>query len=117
MPWVRECADDAAVGESRQALLGERWTQQVAAEPLESGTVIGADGAIGVEVEAFEMRVALADRPDPRSIRGGADAQDGRAGAVAERGPAADGRRTELCEHGGGQNPRRFHEKGTSVSV
>ena len=49
VPGVAERADDAAVGESRETLLRERWAQQVAGEALEPNTIVGADGAIGVE--------------------------------------------------------------------
>ena len=59
-------------------------------------TVVGADGAIRVEIEAFEVRVARADRPHPRGIGRLADAQHGRGGAVAERRPTADSRSAEL---------------------
>ena len=60
VPRVAERADDAAVGESREPLLRERGAQKVAAESFEPETVVGADGAIGVEIEAFEVRVSRA---------------------------------------------------------
>jgi hypothetical protein len=101
VPWAPERADDAAVGESREPLLGERRAQEVADKALEAGTIVRAHGAIGVEIEAFEVRVARADRPHPRGIGRVADAQHGRAGTVAERRAAADRGGTELREHGG----------------
>jgi hypothetical protein len=110
VPWAGERAEDPAIRKSRQTLLGERGTEQVAAEPLESGSIVGADGAIGVEVEAFEMGVAPADRKDPRRIWGGADAQHGGAGALAECRPAVDGGGTDVGEHGGRDGERiGFH--------
>jgi hypothetical protein len=81
--------------------LGERRAQEVAREALETETVIGTHGAIGVEIEALEVGVARAERPHPRGIGRIADAQHGRAGPVAERRAAADGRGTELREHRG----------------
>jgi len=101
VPRMSEGADDAAVGKSREPLLRERWAQEVPAEALEPDTVVGAHGAIGVEIEAFEVRVARAERPHPRRIGRIADAQHGRAGAVAERRPTADGRGAELRQHRG----------------
>jgi hypothetical protein len=101
VPRMAEGADDAAVGESREPFLRERWAQKVPAEPLEPETVVGADGAIGVLIETFEVRVTRADRPHPRGIGRIADAQHGRAGAVAERRPTANGRGADLREHRG----------------
>jgi hypothetical protein len=100
MPRMAERADDAAVGESGQPLLRQRRAQQVPAEPLEPEPIIGADVAIGVEIEAFEVRVPRADGPDPWGIGIAADAQHGRAGAAAERRATADGGGAELREHG-----------------
>jgi hypothetical protein len=57
-PRVREGAAHAAVREERQTLLGERWTQKVVAERLQAGAIGGADGAVGVEIEAREVRRA-----------------------------------------------------------
>ena len=65
---VAQRADDAAVGEARERSLRERRAQKVSAESFEPETVIGADVAIGVEIEAFEVRVARATRPHPRGI-------------------------------------------------
>ena len=74
MPRAPKRADDAAVGAPRETLLRERRTQQVANEALEPGTVVGADGTIGVEIEAFEVGVPGVDRPHPRGIGRAADA-------------------------------------------
>jgi hypothetical protein len=74
VPRAEERAQDAAVGEPRETLLGERRAQQVAEEALESGTVVGTHRAIGVEVETLEVGVARADRPHPRGIGRAADA-------------------------------------------
>ena len=85
VPRVAECADDAAVGESREPLLCERRAQKVPAESFEPNPVVGADVAIGMEVEAFEVRVARANRPHPRGIGVAADPQHRCAGPIAER--------------------------------
>ena len=69
VPRARERAEDAAVGETGEPFLRERRAQEVAAEPLEAGAVVGTDGAIGVEIEALEVRVARADGPHPRAHR------------------------------------------------
>jgi len=100
VPRAPERADDAAVGDSREPLLRERRARQVADEALEPGAVVGADGAIGVEIEALDVGVAGADRPHPRGIGCAADAQHGRARAVAEGRPTADGGGAELREDG-----------------
>jgi hypothetical protein len=86
---VAEGADDAAVGEARETLLREWWTQEVAAESFEPGAVVGAHGAIGVKIKTFEVRVARADGPHPRGIGRVADAQHGCAGTVAAHGGLA----------------------------
>jgi hypothetical protein len=39
------------------AVLGERWAAEVAAELFKAGTVIGGDPDVGVEVEAIESWV------------------------------------------------------------
>ena len=101
MPRVAECADDAAVGEAREPLLRERRTQEVSAESFEPEPVVGADGAIGMEIETLKVGVAGADRPHPRGIGCVADAQHGCAGTVAKRRATADGGGAELREHGG----------------
>jgi hypothetical protein len=101
MPRAPEGADHAVVREPRETLLGERRAEQVPAELLEPGAVVGAHGAIGVEIEVREVGVAGADRPHPRGIGRAADAQHGRAGAVPKGRPTADGRGAELREHGG----------------
>ena len=51
-----EGAADATVGEARESLLGERRAEQISADPFESGPILGADTAIGVEVEVFQAR-------------------------------------------------------------
>ena len=101
MPRARERAEHATVGEARQPFLRERWAQKVADEALEPGTVVGADGTIGVEIETLEVRVARADRPDPRGIGRAADAQDRCAGAVPEGRPSTDGGGADVGEDGG----------------
>jgi len=101
VPRVPEGADDAAVGEAREPFLRERRTQEVSAESFEPNPVVGAAGAIGVEIEAFEVRVTRADRPHPRGIGRVADAQHGRAGTVAEGRPTANSRGADLGEHRG----------------
>jgi hypothetical protein len=80
--------------------LRQRRAQEVAAEPFESEPVIGADIAIGVKIESLETRVTRADGPHPRGIGGVADAQHGRAGAVAEGRTPADRGGAELGEYG-----------------
>ena len=44
MPRMPEGADDAAVGQSREPLLRQRWAQQVAAESFEAHPVVGSGG-------------------------------------------------------------------------
>jgi hypothetical protein len=100
VPRMAERTDDAPVGESGQPLLRERRSQEVAAEPFEPKPVIGADVAIGVEVETFEVCVSRSDGPHPRGIGIAADARHWRAGAVPERRASADGGGAELREHG-----------------
>ena len=99
MPRAPERAHDAAVGEACKPFLGERWAQQVAAESLERRPIVSAHSAIGVEIEALEVRVTRADGPHPRRIGGATDAQDGRAGTVPEGRSPADGGGGEPRQH------------------
>jgi len=50
-PRVRKRETDPAVGQDVDALLRERWAQQVVAESLEAGAVVGPNGAAGVQIE------------------------------------------------------------------
>ena len=100
MPRAPERALHAAIGEAREPFLSERWAQKVAAETFERGAIVGADGAIGVEIEALEVRVARADGPHPRRVGGATDAQDRRAGTLPEGRSTADGGGGELRQHG-----------------
>jgi len=59
-----ECDEDAPVGPAVDAVLGERGAEEVAAELLKAGTIVGGDPDVGVEVEAVELGLA-------RSARGG----------------------------------------------
>jgi hypothetical protein len=68
MPRAPERAEDAAVGEPRETFLRQRRAQEIAAKSLERGPIVGAHRALGVQIEAREMRVAAADREHPRGI-------------------------------------------------
>jgi len=53
-PHRLACDEDAPLGPAVDAVLGERWAEEVAAELLKAGTVVGGDPDVGVEVEAIE---------------------------------------------------------------
>lgn len=95
---MRERAADAAVREEREALLGERRTQKVVAERLQTGAIVGADGAVGVEIETREMCVARPGGGHPRRVGIPPHAQHGRAGLAAEEALAGNRRATERGE-------------------
>ena len=60
-PRVRQRVEHAPVGEAFKASLSERRAQQVLTEPLQPGAIVGAHGAVRVEIEALEVRVARAE--------------------------------------------------------
>ena len=82
---------DAAVDETREPVLCERRAEQIADQALEPRAIVGADGAIGVEIEALQVGVTAPDGPDPRRIGLTADPQNGRAGPLPEGRAPADG--------------------------
>jgi len=115
VPGARERTDDAAVGEAREPFLRQRRAQEVAAQPFEPGPIVGGNGAIGMEIEALEVRMAAPDGRDPGRIRVPADAQDGRAGPFPEGRSPTDGGRGQLREHGRGVGEGIGREVGRLV--
>jgi hypothetical protein len=72
--------EDAPVGPALDAVLGERGAEEVAAELLEAGAMVGRDPDVGVEVEAVTLGLARAAGGDVIEVRLVAEAPD--AGAV-----------------------------------
>ena len=50
-PRVREGEADATIGEEFEAVLRQRGTKEIMAEPFERPAILGADGAATVEIE------------------------------------------------------------------
>lgn len=84
VPGARERADEATVGEAGEPVLRQRWAQEVATQPFEPSAIVGGDRAIGMEIEALEVRVAAPDGRDPGRIGFPTDAEDRRAGPFSE---------------------------------
>ena len=64
LPGLVELEDHGASGRARrarqvaQSVVRDRWSQEVAEQGLAALSVVGADGHLGVEVEAVEARLA-----------------------------------------------------------
>jgi len=93
------------VGGAREALLGDRRPEDVAAQLLECRAIVRGDGDVGVQIEAVKVGLARARRRDPGEARHAADLEDAGAGPRAEGTPPL---------HGGtrdpGQHQRRLGE-------
>jgi hypothetical protein len=83
-PHRLEFDEDASVGAEEDAVLGERGAEEVAAELLKAGTIVGGNPEVGVEVEAVELGLARAARGGVTQVRLVAEAADPCAGAGAE---------------------------------
>jgi hypothetical protein len=97
---------DAPVGPELDAVLGERGTEEVAAELLEAGTIVGGDPDVGVEIEAVDLGLTRAAGGDVTEVRLVAEAPDAAAGAGAEGDAALDGGAGEAGQDGRGVGER-----------
>ena len=95
-----ECDEDAPVGAAADAVLGERGAEEVAAERLKAGAIVGGNPDVGVEVEAIELGLAGPAGGDVTKVRLVAEAADACAGAGAEGDAALDGGADEAGEDG-----------------
>ncbi len=68
-PLALQLQQDAAVGRELEAVLGDRGSEQIAAELLEAGAVFCRHGQAHVEIEALEVGAAGPGRGDPGDIR------------------------------------------------
>ena len=66
---VWEFDEDAPVGAEAEAILSERGAEEIAAELLEAGAIVGGDPDVGVQVEAVE--VAWRGPREVRCLRSG----------------------------------------------
>jgi hypothetical protein len=90
-PHRLEFDEDASVGAEADAVLGERGAEEIVAELLEAGAIVGGDPDVGVEIEAVELGLAGAAGAGVAQIRLVADAPDPCAGAGAEGDAALHG--------------------------
>ena len=86
-----EFDEDAAVGAEAETVLGERGAEEIAAELLEAGAIVGGDPDVGVEGEAVEVGLAGAAGGEMSEIGLIAEATDAGAGPGAEGDVALDG--------------------------
>ena len=75
-PLSLQLQQDASVAGELEAILGDGRPQQVASELFESRALFRRHAQVGVEIEAFEVRLAGPSRADPRGIRLVPEAQD-----------------------------------------
>ena len=98
--------EDASVGPELDAVLGDRGAEEVAAELLEAGTIVGGDPDVGVEIEAIELGLTWAAGGAVTEIRLTAEAADAGTGAGAEGDAALDGGAGEAGQDGRGVGER-----------
>jgi|SRR5712692_6394708 len=67
---VWEFDEDAPVGAEAEAILSERGAEEIAAELIEAGAIVGGDPDVGVQVEAVEVACAVAARFPTRDPKG-----------------------------------------------
>ncbi len=77
-PRPLQVQQDASVAGELEAILGDGRPQQVAAELFESRALFRRHAQVGVEIDAFEVRLAGPSRADSRGIRLVPEAQDTR---------------------------------------
>jgi hypothetical protein len=82
--------EEDAVAAQRQAALGDRWPEEVAAEALEAAAGAGRDRCARVEVEAAEVGMARAVGPALGDARRGAETDEPLTGAGSRRGATGD---------------------------
>jgi hypothetical protein len=85
-----------------ETILGERGTEEITAELLEAGAIVGRDPDVGVQVEAVEVGVAWAASGEMPEVRLVAKAADAGAGAGAEGDATLDGGIDETRKEGRG---------------
>jgi hypothetical protein len=59
-PHRLELDEGASIGAAAEAVLGERGAEEIAAELLDAGAIVGEDPDVGVEIEAVELGLARA---------------------------------------------------------
>ena len=90
VPLALQGDEDEAVGRQCEALLRHRRAQHVAAQALDSRTVVGPHRDARVQIEALEVRLARPARGDPGGVGLAAELIDAGAGARPERDPPLD---------------------------
>ncbi len=65
---VWEFDEDAPVGAEAEAILSERGAEEIAAELIEAGAIVGGDPDVGVQVEAVEVACAVAAMFPPARV-------------------------------------------------
>ena len=94
-PRRLELDEDAPVGPEPHAVLGQRGTEKIATELLQTDAIVRGDPDVGVEVEALELGLPRAPGGRVTEIRLVAEAAD--AGAGAEGDAALDGGADGAC--------------------
>jgi hypothetical protein len=105
-PHRLELDEEASIGAEAEAVLGERGAEEIAAELLEAGAIVGGDPDVGVEIEAIELGLTRAAGGDVTEVRLVAEAADAGAGPWPQRDAALDGGPDEA-----GQDWRDFGER------
>ncbi len=84
VPGALELQQDAAVAREPEAILGDRRSQEVAAELLEPRTIFCWDEQVRVEIEALKMGLTGPGRGHPGGIGVASEAKDASAGPSPE---------------------------------
>ena len=97
-PWRFEPHEHASIGPKGQAVLGDWRPQEIPAQPLELGAVLGADGGVGVKVETTEAGLSPTFRRSGLRHRCVSEAENRRTCAPSHGHPLTDGRRVERVQ-------------------